>query len=87
MSFGKANPMPNFKGTRFTNAHETLIWASKSKSAKPTFNYEAMKSLNDDLQMRSDWILPICTGHERLKDTNGKSCIRRKSLRLYFIEL
>ena len=68
----KANPMPNFKGTRFTNAHETLIWASKSKDAKPTFNYEAMKTLNDDLQMRSDWTLPICTGHERLKDDKGK---------------
>lgn len=68
----KANPMPNFKGTRFTNAHETLIWCSKSKDARPTFNYEAMKSLNDDLQMRSDWHLPICTGHERLKGPDGK---------------
>ena len=68
----KVNPMPNFRGTRFTNAHETLIWASKSKSSKYTFNYEAMKSLNGDLQMRSDWLLPICTGDERLKDKNGK---------------
>ena len=68
----KNNPMPNFKGTRFTNAHETLIWASKSDTAKYTFNYEAMKALNDDLQMRSDWNLPICTGNERVKDENGE---------------
>jgi len=68
----KVNPMPNFRGTRFTNAHETLIWASKSKSSKYTFNYEAMKSLNGDLQMRSDWLIPICTGDERIKDRNGK---------------
>ena len=63
----KANPMPNFKGTRFTNAHETLIWASKSEKAKYTFNYRAMKNLNDELQMRSDWVMPICGGQERLK--------------------
>ncbi len=63
----KANPMPNFRGTRFTNAHETLIWASKGPRARPTFNYKAMKALNDDLQMRSDWVLPICTGAERVK--------------------
>ena len=68
----KVNPMPNFRGRRFTNAHETLIWASKSKSSKYTFNYEAMKSLNGDLQMRSDWLIPICTGDERIKDKNGK---------------
>lgn len=68
----KTNPMPNFKGRRFTNAHETMIWASKSEDAKYKFNYEAMKALNDDLQMRSDWTLPICTGHERLKDDEGK---------------
>ena len=67
----KNNPMPNFKGTRFTNAHETLIWASKSKKSKYTFNYQSLKCLNDDLQMRSDWILPICNGKERLKK-NGK---------------
>ena len=67
----KTNPMPNFHGTRFANAHETLIWCSKSKDAKYHFNYEAMKALNEDLQMRSDWFLPICTGSERLK-TNGK---------------
>ena len=63
--------MPNFKGTRFTNAHETLIWASKNKKSKYTFNYQSIKCLNDDLQMRSDWILPICNGRERLKK-NGK---------------
>jgi modification methylase len=67
----KANPMPNFKGTRFTNAHETLIWATKNPEQKYTFNYEAMKALNDDLQMRSDWNLPICSGKERLKKEDG----------------
>ncbi len=67
----KNNPMPNFRGTRFTNAHETLIWASKSKKSKYTFNYQSLKCLNDDLQMRSDWMLPICSGKERLKN-NGK---------------
>jgi modification methylase len=68
----KANPMPNFKGKRFTNAHETMIWASKTRDAKGfTFNYEAMKAFNDDIQMRSDWLLPICTGSERLKDAAG----------------
>ena len=63
----KANPMPNFRGTRFTNAHETLIWASKSRTSRPTFNYEQLKLANDDVQMRSDWLFPICTGAERLK--------------------
>jgi len=67
----KSNPMPNFKGKRLTNAHETLIWATKSEGAKYTFNYEALKALNEGIQMRSDWVLPICTGHERLKDENG----------------
>ena len=67
----KTNPMPNFKGTRFNNAHETLIWAAKSKDAKYTFHYKAMKAYNDDLQMRSDWYIPICSGKERLK-INGK---------------
>ncbi len=68
----KANPMPNFRGRRFTNAHETLIWAAKSRDQKSyTFNYEAMKALNEELQMRSDWHLPICSGGERLKDENG----------------
>jgi modification methylase len=64
--------MPNFRGRRFTNAHETMIWAMKSREQKSyTFNYEAMKALNDELQMRSDWHLPICAGGERLKDENG----------------
>ena len=67
----KSNPMPNFRGKRLTNAHETMIWASKSEAAKYTFNYNALKSLNDGIQMRSDWVLPICTGHERLKDAAG----------------
>ncbi len=68
----KANPMPNFKGTRFTNAHETLIWASKGEKAKYHFNYRAMKTLNDELQMRSDWNFPICGGQERLKKDGTK---------------
>ena len=68
----KANPMPNFKGTRFTNAHETLIWASMGEDRKYTFNYRAMKTLNDELQMRSDWLIPICGGQERLKKGGSK---------------
>ncbi len=67
----KTNPMPNFRGKRFTNAHETLIWAAPSKDSKPCFNYEAMKNLNDEKQMRSDWMLPICSGKERCRDENG----------------
>ena len=67
----KTNPMPNFRGRRFTNAHETMIWCSKDKDARYRFNYDAMKSLNDGLQMRSDWTLPICNGKERLKDDDG----------------
>jgi modification methylase len=67
----KSNPMPNFRGTRFTNAHETLIWCAKDEKARYTFNYRAMKALNDDLQMRSDWLLPICGGAERVKDDDG----------------
>ncbi len=67
----KSNPMPNFRGRRFTNAHETLLWCARSQESKYRFNYDAMKTLNDDLQMRSDWILPLCTGAERLKK-NGK---------------
>ncbi len=68
----KSNPMPNFKGTRFTNAHETLIWASKSRGARRyTFNYDAMKMANEDVQMRSDWTLPLATGEERIKDATG----------------
>jgi len=67
----KSNPMPNFRGTRFTNAHETLIWCAKDEKARYTFNYRAMKALNDDLQMRSDWVLPICSGAERVKGDDG----------------
>ena len=67
----KSNPMPNFRGTRFTNAHETLIWASRSEDSRYTFNYRAMKALNDELQMRSDWVIPICAGGEREKDGEG----------------
>jgi len=67
----KTNPMPNFRGRRFTNAHETLIWASRDANAKYTFHYEAMKVFNDDLQMRSDWTLSLCTGAERLKNAAG----------------
>ncbi len=67
----KTNPMPNFRGKRLTNAHETLIWASRDEGAKYTFNYEALKALNEGVQMRSDWSFPICTGHERLKDAAG----------------
>ncbi|MCW8087033.1 site-specific DNA-methyltransferase [Sabulicella glaciei] len=67
----KANPMPNFRGRRFTNAHETLIWAARGQEAKYRFNYTAMKALNDDVQMRSDWHIPLCTGNERLRDASG----------------
>lgn len=68
----KVNPMPNFRGRRFTNAHETLIWAARDQKSRYTFNYEAMKASNDDLQMRSDWLFPICSGPERLKDDGGR---------------
>ena len=68
----KTNPMPNFRGKRFTNAHETLIWAARSEKSRCTFNYAAMKALNEDLQMRSDWLFPICSGPERLKNSHGK---------------
>jgi len=67
----KTNPMPNFRGVRFTNAHETLIWAAKEQGARYTFNHHAMKALNDDLQMRSDWHLPICSGRERIRTPDG----------------
>ncbi|MFL6735850.1 MAG: site-specific DNA-methyltransferase [Sphingomonas sp.] len=67
----KTNPMPNFRGTRFTNAHETLLWCAKDEKARYTFNYQAMKALNDDLQMRSDWVMPICAGAERVKGPDG----------------
>ncbi len=68
----KTNPMPNFRGMRLTNAHETLIWATKSEKSKYTFNYEAMKAMNEGIQMRSDWVIPICNGHERLKNKDGE---------------
>src|SRR3954468_11882452 len=69
----KSNPMPNFRGTRFTNAHETLIWASHGEDSRYTFNYRAMKALNDELQMRSDWLFPICSGGERVKSGGIKA--------------
>ena len=68
----KSNPMPNFRGRRFTNAHETLLWCAHSRETRYTFNYEAMKALNDELQMRSDWLIPLCGGPERLRDCGGK---------------
>jgi len=68
----KVNPMPNFRGKRFTNAHETLIWAGRDAKSLVTFNYEGMKACNDDVQMRSDWLFPICSGPERLKDGEGR---------------
>jgi modification methylase len=67
----KSNPMPNFRGRRFTNAHETLIWAARGRDSRYRFNYQAMKSLNDDIQMRSDWFIPLCTGQERLQNEHG----------------
>ena len=67
----KSNPMPNFRGRRFTNAHETLIWAARGQDSRYRFNYQAMKALNDDLQMRSDWYIPLCTGGERLRNEHG----------------
>ena len=69
----KTNPMPNFRGVRFTNAHETMLWAQKNKGARYTFNHHSMKSLNDDLQMRSDWEIPLCTGKERVKLNGAKA--------------
>ena len=69
----KSNPMPNFRGRRFTNAHETLIWAARDPNARGyAFNYEALKAGNDDVQVRSDWTIPLCTGEERLKTTDGR---------------
>jgi modification methylase len=67
----KSNPMPNFRGRRFTNAHETLIWAARGQDSRYRFNYQAMKAMNDDVQMRSDWFLPLCTGPERLRNEHG----------------
>lgn len=74
----KTNPMPNFRGVRFTNAHETLIWASKYKGARYVFNHHAMKALNDDKQMRSDWVLPTCSGAERIKVEGQKAHATQK---------
>jgi len=75
----KSNPMPNFRGKRFTNAHETMLWCSKTaKQKRYTFNYEAMKALNDDVQMRSDWVIPLCTGSERLKEDGQKAHATQK---------
>jgi site-specific DNA-methyltransferase (adenine-specific) len=74
----KNNPMPNFRGVRFTNAHESLIWAQKLRGARYTFNYQVMKALNDDLQMRSDWHLPLCTGKERLRQHGEKAHTTQK---------
>ena len=68
----KTNPMPNFRGKRFTNAHETLIWAARDQKSRATFNYDSLKAMNEDLQMRSDWLLPLCTGPERLTDAEGR---------------
>lgn len=82
----KNNPMPNFRGVRFTNAHETMIWAQKKKGAKYTFNHNSMKALNDDLQMRSDWTIPLVTGKKRI-DQMAQRHIRPRSQRVYFIEL
>jgi len=80
----KTNPMPNFKGTRFNNAHETLIWSTKSKTSKYTFHYHSMKVLNDDLQMRSDWLIPICQGDERIKVNGVKAHSTQKPAELLF---
>ncbi len=69
----KTNPMPNFRGTRFANAHETLIWAARDRKSRPVFNYHSLKASNDDVQMRSDWTFPLCTGPERLKRDGKKA--------------
>jgi len=83
----KTNPMPNFRGTRFTNAHETLIWAQKIKGNRHTFNHHTMKALNDDLQMRSDWDLPICSGRERIKVKGHKVHSTQKPEALLYLVL
>jgi DNA modification methylase len=80
----KTNPMPNFRGTRFTNAHETLIWAIKSKTSKYTFHYRSMKAFNDDLQMRSDWVIPVCRGPERMKDEGQRAHSTQKPEELLY---
>jgi DNA modification methylase len=80
----KSNPMPNFKGTRFNNAHETLIWATKTKNSKYTFHYHSLKCMNDDLQMRSDWYIPICQGNERIKVNGKKAHTTQKPMDLLY---
>ncbi len=80
----KTNPMPNFKGTRFNNAHENLIWAVKSKSSSYTFHYHSMKVMNDDIQMRSDWLIPICQGEERIKINGQKAHSTQKPAELLY---
>jgi len=80
----KTNPMPNFKGTRFNNAHETMIWASKNKESKYTFHYKSLKVFNDDLQMRSDWYIPICSGEERIKFNGQKAHSTQKPEELLY---
>ena len=80
----KANPMPNFKGTRFSNAHETLIWATKSKTSKYTFHYHSLKAMNDDVQMRSDWLIPVCRGDERIKINGQKAHSTQKPEELLY---
>lgn len=80
----KTNPMPNFKGTRFNNAHETLIWATKQKGNKYTFHYKSMKAFNDDKQMRSDWYIPICLGNERIKVNGEKAHSTQKPEELLY---
>ena len=80
----KTNPMPNFRGTRFNNAHETLIWATKSKASKYTFHYRTMKGFNDDLQMRSDWLIPICQGSERVMENGRKAHSTQKPEELLY---
>lgn len=80
----KSNPMPNFKGTRFNNAHETMLWASKSEKSKYTFHYHSMKTMNEDLQMRSDWIIPICQGEERIKVNGQKAHSTQKPEELLY---
>jgi len=80
----KTNPMPNFRGTRFNNAHETLIWATKSKASKYTFHYRTMKGFNDDLQMRSDWLIPICQGAERVRENGQKAHSTQKPEELLY---
>ena len=76
----KTNPMPNFRGTRFTNAHETLLWCTTSREAKYTFNYQNLKELNEGKQMRSDWYIPICSGKERLRQTFSRTIKEYKSI-------